>query len=101
VTSEDAVQQTLADAYVGLAQRFIRRPPDQRPPIEPWLRAALRHEPAHPEAWYSLAWLAAQDHDATAVRKALADALAAGVPPDAVERMRAALHQEFPDLVLE
>ena len=81
---------------MGLAERFIRRPPDQRPPVEPWLAAALQHEPDHARAWYATAWLAAQQGDQAAVEQALTDAARAGVRLDDVQQMRALLEREFP-----
>lgn len=88
--------EALASAYTSLAQRFIRRPPDARPPVEAWLRAAVRHAPTHVPAWAWLAWLAAQGSDSAAVDKTLAEAAASGVSAHDLERIRASLRLEFP-----
>ena len=87
----------LADAYVSVAELYIRRPPGQRPAIaEESLRAALRQVPAHPRAWSWLAWVAAQHGDADGVELVLRQAGIAGVPAEWLDRIRGSLKQEFP-----
>lgn len=88
----------MADEYVRLSRMFIRRPADQRPPLRPWLRAALRHVPAHTLAWSWIAWLAAADGEIDVLNAVLRDAAAAGVTDGDVALIRRSLAQEFPQL---
>ena len=88
----------MADECVRLAQLDIRRPSDQRPPVEQWLAAALEQKPDHLGAWSWLAWLAAEGGDVTAVRTILADAARRGLRPEDIQRIRGSLCQEFPAL---
>lgn len=88
----------MADEYVRLSKMFIRRTADQRPPLRPWLRAALRHVPAHTLAWSWIAWLAAADGQLDVLEAVLGDAAAAGVTAGDIGLIRRSLAQEYPEL---
>lgn len=92
------IPAALAETYVRLVVLHIRRPPEQRPDVQQWLAAALRHKPDHVFAWSWMAWLAAERGDVDAVHAALADAVRSGVRPEDVQRIRRSLCQEFPGL---
>ncbi|MEW6249422.1 MAG: O-antigen ligase family protein [Planctomycetota bacterium] len=96
-----AVNVRLAATYVALAEMYVRVPPERRPPVEDWLRAALRLAPAEVRAWSWLAWLAGQRGDVAEIRTVLAQAAAAGVSADQVEAIRRSLGQEYPALRAE
>jgi len=99
---ELAVVSALANTYVGLAQTFMvgpaALPPDERPPVRLWLRAALRLQPDHWRAWSWLVWLEAEAGDGAAVESALREAAAAGVSTEGLRRIRNSLSQEFSQL---
>ena len=99
---ESAVASLLANTYVGLAQTFMvgpaALPPDERPPVRLWLRAALCLQPDHWRAWSWLVWLEAEAGDGAAIESALREAAAAGVSTEGLRRIRNSLCQEFPHL---
>ena len=89
----------LADAYVNhLATAFLDRPPASRPPIGRWLDAALRLAPRHFGAWSWKAWLSGEAGDVNAINQTLFDAGDAGVAPEALQRIRRDLCQQYPGL---
>jgi O-antigen ligase/tetratricopeptide (TPR) repeat protein len=92
------VERAMADAYVDLAGMFMQRSPESRPAVEPWLRAALRLQPAHAEAWAWMIVLATEQGDAEAVRTALRDAEEAGVAEPDLEFLRNIALQQMPEL---
>jgi hypothetical protein len=86
----------MADAYVRLAEMFIRFPPDRRPDVRAWLQAALRDQPRHIRAWSWQAWLAAESGDVAAVREVLQQAAAAGVSDPVLRQITEGVEDEFP-----
>ena len=95
IIDDALIPQALAANYVQLASLYIRRPADERGPIQEWLAAALRHQPANLSAWAWQAWLAAEQGDDEAVEATLSAAARAGVSPEDRQRIRASLDQEF------
>lgn len=91
-------QAAMSDAYVQLAERFIRRPAADRPGVDAWLAAALQLTPTNFRAWSWQAWLAAEAGDLDRVTKILDDAAAAGVPAEGIAAIRRSLCREFPGL---
>jgi O-antigen ligase len=95
---EAQVTAKMADAYVELARTFLQRPPEDRPPVEPWLRAALRLQPDHLNAWALTVGMAVERRDAEGVRTALRDAEKAGVADADLEFLRNIAQQQMPEL---
>lgn len=96
--SIEAPTAQLASLYVGLAQRFLRPDVRHRDWVEKWLSAAIRHQPKNLRAWGWRTWLAARNGDVERVQSLLLRAVAAGVTPENVRRIRSSLCQEYPDL---
>jgi len=69
----------IATLYIELAQTFLGATPDERPDVEPWLRAALEHNPADARARTWLLMLVAERRDAGAVRAIFESGRAAGL----------------------
>lgn len=93
-----SLDQSIAEAYVGLVTTFIPLPPERRPPVGQWLEAALRRSPTYPPAWAWKAWLAGERGDLAAIRATLQSAAAAGLSPAQRARIVSSLCQEFPSL---
>lgn len=97
MTDEDGVvAATIVDLYLRLASSFLPRPPDERPALRPWLRAALRINPRSVEAWRLTLALAIEQGDTDAVEATLRDAEAAGVPESGLEALRNFAREELP-----
>jgi len=95
---DEVVTNAMADMYADLARSFIRRPADQRPPVERWISAALRLRPAHQQAWAWRVVLATEGGDASAVRATLQAAKDAGLPETDLAALRRIVEQQMPGL---
>ncbi|MBN2445155.1 MAG: O-antigen ligase family protein [Phycisphaerae bacterium] len=89
----------LPNAYVTLAQMFVRVPPERRPAdVTRWLRRAIELRPKHFGAWSWLAYVAAESGQVDAVAAVLKEAESGGVPAAGIARIRQDLGERFPDL---
>ncbi|MHC4093124.1 MAG: hypothetical protein ACYSVY_23115 [Planctomycetota bacterium] len=96
---ERVIAATIVDLYLMLAKDFLQRPPEQRPPVRRWLRAALRLHPRAVKAWELLIVLTAEQNDPEAVRALLRDAEAAGVSQEDFESLRKKAQDAMPELL--
>lgn len=94
----DAAADKLADAYVELSLCFVRAAPGTLP-VDAWIDAALRQQPAHPRAWLARCWrLAAHSAGVAELSDALAAAKESGVSDADLLAIRRQIAADFPQL---